>query len=72
LGGLILKLEELMEAAGSALSSNKTVELKMNEEQYDSLSLHFQEIKDEIRFNWRITQVLMGIAILGTLLERLI
>ena len=67
-----MKLEELMEAAGSALSGNKTVELKMNEEQYDLLSVHFQEIKDEIRFNWRITQVLMGIAILGGILEWLL
>ena len=64
-----MKIEEIMEAAGAALSGNKTVELKINDEQYDSLSTHFQEIKEEVRFNWRITQVLMGIAILGGILE---
>ena len=69
MGGLILKLDELMEAAGTALAGKKTVELKMNDEQYDSLLVHFQEIKAEVKFNWRITQVLMGIAILGGILE---
>ena len=58
-----------MEAAGTALAGKKTVELKMNDEQYDSLLVHFQEIKAEVKFNWRITQVLMGIAILGGILE---
>jgi len=60
--------EEIGKQLGGAVGKNG-VKLRLDEEQLLRLEVQMREVRSEIKKQWRITQVLMGIAICGGILE---
>jgi len=60
--------DEIGKQLGETVGKNG-VKLRLDEEQLLRLEVQMREMRSEVKKQWRITQVLMGIAIFGGILE---